>query len=549
MNYYNWFLFVVVSGFVFLSCNTARTNCIKGYHADNGSCISDLFLLTDNPQVLDDDLLSAELLINAPSSISVNEQFPLKVWLENNNNTETVDVTEKAEIISFDESVISIDDNGSLKAHKKGLGFIRARLGRIWSEKFRIQVVDNTLTEARGLWVNRWAYRNKSDVERIIDKAYRTGFNQIYFQVRGTFDAYYESLLEPWAKRLSGKLGKNPGWDPLLVAIRAAHERGMELHAWINVFTFWEGRGKPVSSGEIKHKYQEHPEWLMEDKNKNAKSDDIGYVWASPASPQVRNHNVMVVRDIISKYDVDGIHLDRVRYPSENFGYEEQALKLYESAKTDFKESDFSDWRRNLITAQVRDIYAVIYETKPKVVLSAAVCGIYKDEWQWNSVTEGYVHWLQDWKSWADLEIIDVVIPMVYWSTKPDRDQPTDFETLVDSNTAMVQNRFVYIGSDLLAAQDAESQNVGLPRQLEKYSELETQLEYVRQTNAKGFVIYDYGTLERANYWDKLAAGPFRYPAKVPFIWWKELKTQPPALGKMLQTSSSSERGVFQPLR
>ena len=102
--------------------------------------------------------------------------------------------------------------------------------------------------ELRGVWVTRWSYDSAEDVERILNDISKAGFNAVFFQVRGSFDAFYQSSIEPWAERLTGNLGTHPGWDPLQTAIDKGHERGLQIHAYINVF--------PLSSGEIHRKHR-----------------------------------------------------------------------------------------------------------------------------------------------------------------------------------------------------------------------------------------------------------------------------------------------------
>ena len=98
--------------------------------------------------------------------------------------------------------------------------------------------------EVRAVWVTRFAYNSVTDVKGIIDRAAAAGFNVVYFQIRGNGDAYYKSALSPWAKKLTGTLGKDPGWDPLQTAIDEAHAKGIQLHAYWNVFAGW-----PVPAG------------------------------------------------------------------------------------------------------------------------------------------------------------------------------------------------------------------------------------------------------------------------------------------------------------
>ena len=104
-----------------------------------------------------------------------------------------------------------------------------------------------SIYETRGVWVTRWDYTTrtgstepdlqKKEIKKLFRIAKESNLNTIFFQVRGNFDAYYQSDYEPWALGLSGVLGVDPGWDPLAFAIREAESNGLKLHAWVNTFT------------------------------------------------------------------------------------------------------------------------------------------------------------------------------------------------------------------------------------------------------------------------------------------------------------------------
>ena len=93
--------------------------------------------------------------------------------------------------------------------------------------------------EVRAIWVTRWDYRSAADVRTILGNCRSLGLNRVYFQVRGRSDAFYRSNLEPWAEELGGR---DPGFDPLAVAIAEARKQDLELHAWANVLAGWKGR-------------------------------------------------------------------------------------------------------------------------------------------------------------------------------------------------------------------------------------------------------------------------------------------------------------------
>ena len=120
--------------------------------------------------------------------------------------------------------------------------------------------------EARALWISRFDWGSppspRSRLEYLINRAADAGFNIILFQVRATGDAYYQPGLEPWSYRLTSSsiadLGTDPGWDPLAVAIATAHGRGLQLHAYVNLYSTWEcDRGLPP------HTSPEHPYWTL----------------------------------------------------------------------------------------------------------------------------------------------------------------------------------------------------------------------------------------------------------------------------------------------
>ncbi|MDA2917362.1 family 10 glycosylhydrolase, partial [Nitrospinae bacterium AH_259_B05_G02_I21] len=162
--------------------------------------------------------------------------------------------------------------------------------------------------ETRALWVTRWDYKSPEDIREIMERVRRAHFNVVLFQVRGNADAFYRSRYEPWGEEIGGR---DPGFDPLSVAIREAHRRGLELHAYINVVTGWRG---PVPPRSLRHLWRAHRAWFTRDASGIPQPLNGGYVQLAPGLRAVRDHTVTVVADIARRYPVDGIHLDYVRY-------------------------------------------------------------------------------------------------------------------------------------------------------------------------------------------------------------------------------------------
>jgi uncharacterized lipoprotein YddW (UPF0748 family) len=241
--------------------------------------------------------------------------------------------------------------------------------------------------EIRALWVTRGEFRSAADVERIVADAAGLNFNVILFQVRGNGTVYYKSKLEPWAFELTSRdpvtTGKNPGWDPLAVAVAAARKHGVELHAWVNVFPAWRSqRYPPKESAQL---WWAHPEWFMHDaagermlprdSRVNEKVKDW-YTFLSPGVPEVQKYLADVCAEIVANYDVDGLHYDYIRYPREitevksefrarakrlgNWSYDPVSLKRFTEETGVERPDDDSNkwfaWRAAQVTATVKTI-------------------------------------------------------------------------------------------------------------------------------------------------------------------------------------------------
>ena len=182
--------------------------------------------------------------------------------------------------------------------------------------------------ERAALWVPRFDYSNPEDVKHIIKNASEAGFTDVFFQVRGNGTVFYQSNIEPWAHDLHGgdieKLGENPGWDPLQLAVEQATYHNINLHAYINVLPGWKGRSNPPSG---RHQlWADHPDWFMTDAEGNTMQPTSGwYTFLNPAHPEVIRHLSGLIREIMD-YSVAGIHLDYIRYP---YDYVSVADEIY----------------------------------------------------------------------------------------------------------------------------------------------------------------------------------------------------------------------------
>lgn len=348
--------------------------------------------------------------------------------------------------------------------------------------------------ELRGVWVDRWTFSSADDVRAIMRNSAAAGFNTVYFQVRGNADAYYQSSYEPWAKGLSGTLGRDPGWDPLAVAIEEGHAQGLAVHAYVNAFPFWAGTTPPAESTP-RHAYLAHPEWLVADTNGTPMALNSSYVWMSPGNTEVQERLADVARDITDRYDVDGIHLDLVRYPGAQYSHDDVSEGRYDG-------SGWEDWQR----AQVIEAVAGVYAVSP-VPVTAAVWGVHTNRWGWSGVSEGWADYYQDSHGMLAQGALDAIMPMVYWPVTATPGDRLDFATLVADHVANANGRHVYAGitAEMDGGEDA----------------VLACIEAARANGARGVVLFDYQLLLDEGYLFDLATGPFAEPKDPPRLDWR----------------------------
>jgi len=392
------------------------------------------------------------------------------------------------------------------------------------------------VTEVRALWVTRfdWTFYHRpvttTDIDTIVDHAASAHFNMLLFQVRGTADAFYSSTLEPWAARLTGEttqtLGVDPGWDPLAYMITRAHSSGLQVQAYMNVYPAWIcDRVGPITMTTPLHPFWQwtyaspYPnrtlqwrEWSND--NPPAPMNLIptseggtcgganyldGYLWASPANPLVQTHIVSVAVDLATRYDLDGLHLDLVRYSGANYSSDPATLRAFTDALQITPTLVFTTWQPDFQRAQINALVAQIYSAttalKPNLWVSAAV---------WPNYTSGYNSLDQDSKGWLANSIIDANMPMLYSS-----DILNDLSAWIARTQGFVNDAY---GRYVIP---------GISGSYANFNDIAERIDAARSMGAPGIAIFSYSGLNANGYWDKLANGPFASPAAVPKPGWK----------------------------
>ncbi|MGA7911326.1 MAG: family 10 glycosylhydrolase [Candidatus Dormiibacterota bacterium] len=270
--------------------------------------------------------------------------------------------------------------------------------------------------EYRALWVDAFhdGIKSPAQVEKLVADAHRANLNALIVQVRKAGDAYFNRSDEPRATDITGP----PDFDPLAYVIRLAHASTprIEVHAWLN--TFFVGQSSQV--------YVEHS-----DQWGNRASDGSASGYLDPGVPEVQIYTHQIFMDVARNYDVDGIHMDFVRYPGDTWGYSPLSVGLYMlqnglKIAPDPGDARWQAWRRDRVTAFVRDLHDDLQLEKPSVKLSGAlICfgsgPLTPADW---TRTSAYTSVLQDWRDWMVKGYIDFGVPMNYdsdWSALEQR--------------------------------------------------------------------------------------------------------------------------------
>jgi uncharacterized lipoprotein YddW (UPF0748 family) len=300
-----------------------------------------------------------------------------------------------------------------------------------------------TPEQTRALWVTRTTLTSPESIRQMVTAAEAGGFNTLLVQVRGRGDAYYSGTIEPRAPELVGK----PAFDPLATVLEHAHAAGLKVHAWVAVNLVSSSVSLPASRDHVIYRA---PEWLMVPRELQAEMKKIdisspAYVgrlarwtrahtsiveglYTSPLHPAAQDHTAAVIGEIAAKYAVDGVHLDYVRFPNDDFDFSRAAMDQFKAAilpaLTDREKREaaarealdpaaypnlfpdrWNDFRRSRLTSLVIKIRTAVKKARPSTLVSAAVVP---------DAQMAFDDRLQDWRGWIDQSLLDVICPMAY---------------------------------------------------------------------------------------------------------------------------------------
>ncbi len=349
--------------------------------------------------------------------------------------------------------------------------------------------------DMRGVWVSSiynidypsaqglTADQLRAEADTILDNVAAMELNTVFLQVRPSADALYDSDIFPASRYASGTVGQSPDgdFDVLAYWVEAAHERGLQLHAWINPYRITKDGQSEYDALPEDSPAKQHPEWTVV-------YEDNYYF--NPGLPAVQNLVVDGAAEIVQKYDVDGIHLDDYFYPGTDFADEATFIRYGE----DF--DDIGDWRRDNVNQLIAALDETLHEIDPTLSFGVSPAGIWDNRRDnpKGSDTQGRSSYREvycDSVEWIKAGTVDYICPQLYWSIGY---EVADFEVLVNwwQQVVATSDVALYIGIGAYRAAEAEPGDTWYGTE-----ELQRQLDLLdRSIDIQGEVFFSYSSLQ-----------------------------------------------------
>ncbi len=383
------------------------------------------------------------------------------------------------------------------------------------------------------------AKRQTSNLKTLLDRMQQNNVNTLYFHVRSYCDACYESAYEPWSEKIAGTRGGTPLLDPLKLIVEECHARGIELYAWVNPYRY--SKGTPYETNE-KNYETSHPDWLL---------SRTGETILNPGLPEVRQRIVDVCKDIVTKYDVDGLIFDDYFYSTgTSMSLDADLYNAYTAAGGTMSQAD---WRRDNVNKMVGDVANMIAETKPYLAFGISPAGRCNppnasdygltdsgmSDWQYNGIYSDPIYWLFN-------HLIDFVSPQLYWS------MPAGFESgstwWIDAATKAGRHIFVSTSTDLTTAD-------GGGYKVDEYVQQQLHVRDCSLTDQSGLVFFTFGryntyrekdpdTGKNATIAELMAKNVYHYRALAPLRHWRNNYDPKMVSNVVLSDSKLSWNGV-----
>ncbi|GII04563.1 glycoside hydrolase family 10 protein [Planobispora takensis] len=347
--------------------------------------------------------------------------------------------------------------------------------------------------------------RQQAEYVKLLDAAAKRRFNAVFVQVRPASDTFYRSSLEPWSKFLTGTAGRDPGWDPMPFLISEAHKRGLEFHAWFNPYR----AAYDTNLGELpaSHPARVHPDWVVKHE---------GRLYYNPGLPAVRDHVTEVIKDVVKRYDVDGVHFDDYFYPYPGGGKKFADGAAFARYGGEMK---LADWRRANVNKLVAQVDKAVHATRKRVKFGISPFGIWRNTSNdpAGSATSGmsaYDSIYADARHWIREGTVDYVMPQLYW---PRGFRVADYNVLAPWWAKQVRGTGVhlYIGQALYRVGAKDTPAWTKPGELPGHLTLNRKYPEIR-----GDVYFSAKQLlsNPLRVMDRIVAGQYSRPAMLPLM-------------------------------
>lgn len=383
------------------------------------------------------------------------------------------------------------------KVKKKGTYSILAKDAKGNKKIVKVSVV----MEMKAVWIyydemnkkaksfEKW----KKYIDTTFDTCKANKLNTIIFQVRPCADAMYKSAYFTWSKYATGKAGRNPGFDPFQYAVEAAHQRGLAIQAWINPYriTIDTKKISSLPADSIARK------WAISSKASERRNVLAvnGALYFNPSSKAVQKLVANGVKEIVTNYDVDGIHMDDYFYPSlgnhvKKFDYKEYKAYKKIRKKTGKKWKTLVNWRRANVNKMVKKVYATVKKVDKNCVFGISPAGNLGNLYSATAYYSPVKTWMKSKK------YIDYICPQLYWSfsqkTAPFKKMVKQWKSIKRSSKV---NLYIGLAGYRAGITMKEAKSVYDTGWAKSNSVLKRQVEYIRKTKkVDGFAIFSYRT-------------------------------------------------------
>lgn len=359
--------------------------------------------------------------------------------------------------------------------------------------------------EMRGVWIAFFEYNQKgytesqwkAYVDKTMNDCKAKGFNSVFMHVRAFSDAMYPSKYYPWSRFASGKIGKNPGFDPLAYAVSSAHKHGLAFHAWINPYRITKDTTKTsaLAKGSTIYKWAKSK---RASKRRNVLAYQ-GQLYLNPASKEVQTLVTNGVAEIVQNYNVDGIHFDDYFYPSlgtqyrKNFDAKEYNAYVKRCKKEGTTADSIVTWRRNNVSKLLKSIHAKVKKIDKDCVFGISPAGNLDNLYAKNN-------YYADVKKWMNSnQYIDYICPQIYWSFNQSEcpyKATTDEWCDIPRHDAV--KMYIGIAGYRAGISSREAKAIADSSWSKSNTILKRQVEYLRQKQCNGFVLFSNQDLSRS---------------------------------------------------